>query len=322
VSREPARALRLGAATVVVAVFLLALAGQAEGLASYRWDVDAGYLLMAGIVALLRGPLIVYPWWRIVRSWGFPLGWWRAVRLYFHSGLARYVPGQWWFVPARAYLAQREGVPPSSTAASIVLETVVVTGAAVGVALLGLAGGTGPKWSGESGAMLWAPAIIAPILLAGTMRTNLPVRLWNRVADFLKRGHVQPARLSKEEALVTVIGAYGNWLLYGVVAALTLQGISGFGSGRDGITVIGIYAASVLGGAVLLFVPQGIVVREGVLVYLLNTMLGVPVPEALVAAALTRLIAMAAEGLWAAAALGIPGNRVSVGTQQHNDAKE
>lgn len=298
-----ARALRLGAVVLVVVVFALALAAQADALRDYRWDVDAGYLLMAGIVALLRGPLIVYPWWRIVRSWGLPLGWWRAVRLYFHSGLARYVPGQWWFVPARAYLAQREGVPPSATAASTVLETVVVTGAAVGVALAGLAGGTGWKWSSNSDAVLWALAVIAPIVLAGIMVTDLPVRLWNRVAELLKRGHVPPARLSKEDSLLTVFGAYGNWLLYGLVAALTLEGVSGFGSGREGITVVGIYAASVLGGAVLLFVPQGIVVREGVLVYLLNTMLGVPVPEAVVTAALTRLIAMAAEGAWAAGAL-------------------
>ena len=67
--------------------------------------------------------------------------------------------------------------------------------------------------------------------------------------------------------------------------------------------IVGIFAASVLGAAVVLFVPQGIVVREGILVYLLSTLLGVPVPEAIVAAALTRLIAMGAEGLWALAAL-------------------
>ena len=49
--------------------------------------------------------------------------------------------------------------------------------------------------------------------------------------------------------------------------------------------------------------PLGIVVREGILVYLLNTLLAVPLPEAIAAAALTRLIAMGAEGLWALVAL-------------------
>ncbi len=67
--------------------------------------------------------------------------------------------------------------------------------------------------------------------------------------------------------------------------------------------MIAIFAASVLGAAVVLFVPQGIVIREGILVYLLNALLNVPVPEAIAAAALTRLVAMSAEGLWALAAL-------------------
>ena len=81
----------------------------------------------------------------------------------------------------------------------------------------------------------------------------------------------------------------------------------GFRREAAGIWGSGIYQCHVAGfkngAAVVLFVPQGIVIREGVFAFLLNTLLGVPIHEAIVAAALTRLIATAAEGVWAAIAL-------------------
>jgi hypothetical protein len=314
------RTLRLAGAGLVVLVFLLALAGQAGALANYRWNVEPGYLWAAGAAALLRGPLIVYPWWRIVRSWGYPLGWWRAVRLYFHSGLARYAPGQWWFVPARAYLAEREGVPLSVTAASTAVETVVVTGAAAGVALVGLS--TAPGLPDKARDALAILGILVPFVLVGLMMSDLSVRLWNRLAAVLKRGRIQPDILSGREARNSLFGAYGNWALYGMVAWCALAGVSGGSYAGQGLAVMGIFAASVLGGAVLLFVPQGIAVREGVLVYLLNALLAVPVPEAIVAAALTRLIAMAAEGVWAIAALGVRADGAAPEMIKRNEAKE
>src|SRR6266566_9809048 len=139
------RILLIAAGALIVGAFLLALVSQAGELRDYRWDVEPLYLVVAGLAALLRGPFIVYPWWRIVRSWGYRLGWWQAVRLYFHSGLARYIPGQYWYVLGRAYLAENQGIPKSVTAASTLVETLMVTGSVGGVALLGLA--TVPGWS-------------------------------------------------------------------------------------------------------------------------------------------------------------------------------
>src|SRR5438874_3125041 len=146
------RTLQVAAGALVVGAFLLALFSQADQLGGYRWNVEPIYLTAAGLAALARGPFIIYPWWRIVRSWGYPLGWWRAMRLYFHSGLARYIPGQYWYVLGRAYLAEGQGIPKSVTAASTLVETLAVTGSAGGVALLGLA--TAPGWSGVVTALL------------------------------------------------------------------------------------------------------------------------------------------------------------------------
>ena len=87
------RALRAIAIFAVVGGFLWALWGQVGEIAAHEWHLSWGSIVLAVICALARGPLIALPWWRILQGWGYSLAWWRSLRVYFHSGLARYLPG-------------------------------------------------------------------------------------------------------------------------------------------------------------------------------------------------------------------------------------
>ncbi|HYO50089.1 MAG TPA: lysylphosphatidylglycerol synthase domain-containing protein [Chloroflexia bacterium] len=293
--------IRIVLTLVVIGGFLVALATQTGALREYDWRVEPAYLIIAALVALGRGVPVVYPWWRIVTAWGYKLPWWRAVRVYFHSGLARYLPGQWWFVVGRAYLAEREGIRRAATAASIAIETVLLTGSAVVIAGFGLA----TLWSDTPIALpatfylaLLAVAIVALLLASPGLLEVATERLlrW-------KGYEPMPARLRLGDTTLALLGCCANWLMYGLIAALLLAGLAGEDYMTQTPAVIGIFATGVLSGSALLFVPQGIVVREGVLVYLLHTLLGVPVPVGIAVAALTRLVAMLAEGVWALVAL-------------------
>jgi hypothetical protein len=291
--------IRITLTLVVIGGFLIALGMQAGALREYDWHVESAYLVVAALIALGRGVPVVYPWWRIMTAWGYKLPWWRAVRVYFHSGLARYLPGQWWFVVGRAYLAEREGIRRAATAAGTVIETVLLTGSALVIAALGLA--TLPMWSGTP------PTFYLPLLaVAITALLLASPRLFEAIAERLLRWkgyEPMPTRLRVGDTALALLGGCANWLMYGLIAALLLAGLAGEGYLPQTPAVIGIFAMSVLGGAALLFVPQGIGVREGVLVYLLYTLLGVPVPVGIAVAALTRLVAMLAEGVWALVAL-------------------
>ena len=295
-------ALRIFASALVIGAFLWALVGQAQEIASYDWQLSPLWLVAALLVALARGPLVAYPWWRIVYSWGYGFPWWRGMRVYFHSGLARYIPGQYWFILSRALLAEHEGVPKRVTAASTLAETLVVTGAAGGVALIGLQ--RVPDLPETTRWLLLLGGIIAPLLLAALVSSTPASHAWSRLARLMRYDLPRP-RLAWDDASWTIVAAYANWSLYGLVAALSLAGVAADPTQylTNVPAIIGCFAASVLGAAVFLFIPQGIVVREGIFVYLLNTLLAVPIPEAIAAAALTRLIATVAEGIWAAIAL-------------------
>lgn len=291
------RAARLPVATLVVGAFLLGLLTQADSLREHTWRLAPGYLAIAALVALGRGPSLVYPWWRIVSSWGYPLAWGRAMRLYFHSGLARYIPGQWWFVPLRVHLAEQEGIRRAASAASTAIETVLLTGSALSIAMLG--GATVLKLSGYAPYLLAIGTGVAIALVA----SPAPIEWLSNRALKLAGREALPVRLALTDMLLALLGCWTNWLMYGLVAVFLLAGLSGGEHLDQAVGVVAIFAASVLGGSLALLVPQGLVVREGVLVYLLNALLGVPIPVGIGVAGLTRLYAMGAEGFWALACL-------------------
>lgn len=297
-TRQATLTLRLLAALIVVGAFVLVFIGQADTLRAEEWRVSWAFLFLAALAAVSRGPVIPYPWWRIVAGWGYAIPPRRSLRIYFHSGLARYVPGQWWFVAGRAYLAEREGVPAAATVAATALETVSLTGTAFLIGLLGLA--TVPSGGVFDWTWLLAAGLLGAVLLP--LAPALLTRLTNRLLHFARRERL-PSALSMRDAFLVLAGCVINWVLYGLVATFLLAGLSGGGYLAYAPATVGIFAASVLGGSILLFIPQGIIVREGLLVYLLHTLLGVPLAVGIGVAALTRLFSMGAEGLWAAVAI-------------------
>ncbi|HST04231.1 MAG TPA: hypothetical protein VLQ48_05790, partial [Chloroflexia bacterium] len=151
---------------------------------------------------------------------------------------------------------------------------------------------------------LLAGGVLVPLALSLAVGSGWSARFWDWLMRLVRRAPLV-SRLNWRDTVVSLAAAYGNWLLYALIAVFALEGV-GQQSGAyimEAPAIIGCFTASVLGAAVVLFVPQGIVVREGVFVYLLGALLGVPVPEAIAAAALTRLLATLADGLWAVVAL-------------------
>ncbi len=296
------RAARVVVTALVVGVFFVTLVLQAGALRDFSWRIELSYLVAAAAVAVARGPVVVYPWWRIVRSWGYDLPWGRAVRLYFHSGLARYLPGQWWFLLGRAHLAEKEGVEKSATAASTVLETLILTGSAAVISLLGLAA---IPAMGDSAALLVGLSIALSVLLLTSpqvlskLSTSAARWLRGRSELLLKLTWLREKRLTAADSLAVFTGCCVNWLLYGSTAWLLLIGVGGSEYLGNSLPVMGLFTASVLGGSLGFVVPQGLLIREGALVYLLHTLLGVPLPAGLAVAALARLFSVGAEGLWA-----------------------
>lgn len=306
--REPApagarrrRMLRAGAWAATL--LLLALAA---GVLADRWQAvgEAGGLPGAGpgavaLVCYVAGnALLASNWAAIVALSGRRLRWRTAAWVWAVSQLSRYtVTGAQ--VGGRAVAGRPHGVPALAGALSTVVELGWMLSVTCAIVLATL-----PYWLPGAGDLRWlaafgalpVAAILAAlaypsgVLAAATALARTPA--WRRfgggrLADLAGRVALTRA------AVARLTLRYGLNTALRHTAFLTLFAAVGGDLAGDGLVAVGAYALGSLAGAVAVFAPGGLGVREGVSALVLAPAIGGG--PALVVVASVRLIEVVAE---------------------------
>jgi len=259
--------------TVTALVTWFILKGVGLSLEELR-SFDLGTLeLRWGLLLLSSGALLVgylYSaalWGLMVRELGGPvIPTLAALRIFFTANLGRYLPGKVWQLAGLAYLARGEGVTaPTATAAALLGQLFSLAGATlVGLGVLlksEMGGALGGGWSMGIGVaflgVLTLPAILRPLL-----------------KKLMKRAEGEPpGPLWPEKAFgVRWLGLYAlSWIIQGGAFWLLVRGL---GMELDLLLGVTIFPAAYLLGYIVILAPAGIGVREGVLIAILNPVLG------------------------------------------------
>jgi glycosyltransferase 2 family protein len=276
---------------LVLVFFGLALYSQLPLIVSYRWVFDPAYFALAWIIVIARGPAQVYPWWAIVRRLGYTIPFRRSIRIVYHSALARYLPGQMWYAVSRVYLTDKEGIPRVVTVVSLGLEMALLIVSAGLVASLSLL-----VWRD---APLWLGLVVLVVLMALVLQPRFLFGVLNWGLARIGRQPLE-VELSRLDILLLLWPFVFNWLVYGIVSFALTASLYPTLAWAQAPAVTGLFTAAWLVGFLTIIVPQGLVVREGLIFTFLTTLLGVPAPVATASALLSRLSTMLGEGIWAA----------------------
>jgi hypothetical protein len=204
-----------------------------------------------------------------------------ALRIYFVSGLGRYIPGKLWQVAGMAILAQRAGISAvAATAATLLAQFAFMTAGLLYLAVML------PSWGGATPIVLTAVALIAVAL-------SYQARHW--AARKVKR--LQPAidmldRLSAASALNWWLAYAVSWIILAAAFVLFTSAFVTLDWAQQR-HVAGTVAASYLGGLLAVFSIAGLGVREALMGSLLLTVM--PAPAALVVSVASRLWFLAGE---------------------------
>ncbi len=264
---------------VVLQLALLAVVGwfvartfidRWEEFRSYPLDLQAnpGLLVLAALVVWSGYAALIAGWRGVVLGWKQELAPWQAGRIWALSSLGKYVPGKIWAVAGMVVMAQRAGVRPVAAAGSaLVMQLLAMgTGAAV-VALTGVLALASDGWL--------RVGLIAVLVasVAGTLVLLQP-RWLNRALARLPAGVDQVATAPTPPSILG--GAAANvfaWGAYGVAVWLLARALIPDAS-FPLLTTIGAFAASYIVGFLVLLVPGGLGVREGVFVLVLQGVVG------------------------------------------------
>jgi len=87
-----------------------------QELARYEWSVDYRYLLASSAIYPIPFLLIASVWSLVIDRLGGFSDYVGNLQIYCYSGLAKYIPGTFWYVLGRAYFYEKRGVAKSLTA--------------------------------------------------------------------------------------------------------------------------------------------------------------------------------------------------------------
>jgi hypothetical protein len=267
-----------------------------EQIIDYPWDFQPAYLVLSTTLVVIATLYWAIFWaWMLKRMYGSQASLVQTANIYIYGNTAKYLPGSVWNYFARGYLGTRIGIPASSVWIVSLYEILLAlfTGAAVYLLSLGFPHQHQPAFSIEWVGLvtvglflsLSPPAIQLAISLAGRIlkRSSEGIRMRYSYLDYLT--------YTSFSFFTWVLVGAGFYLLVRSVIPLPFYQLPEF-AGLWGLAVV-ISLASI-------GIPQGIGIKEGVLVLAMAA--SMPVPAAVGIAVLSRIWTIACEvistGLW------------------------
>lgn len=263
-------------------------------------------LIAASLLTLAGYALMVGTWSWCLRWWGQRLSYATALRIWFLSNLARFIPGAVWQFAGLASMSAEAGVSPVAAMGGVLLQQVVAlaTGLAVTLAFapqaLAALGYAVPPAMGVPLAVVGLVALVAIVPLAAPRLQRLTSRFARAQAFWPK------PPISEFAGYVAALVL--PWVAYGV--AFWLFGVSLFGAAAPGLWLAAsVFTASYVAGILVVIAPGGIGVREAALTLLLTPAIGAD--RALFLAVTSRLWLTLVEILGALSVLALSPRRAN-----------
>jgi glycosyltransferase 2 family protein len=277
----------------VLASFVAAIVGKRHDIADGLRQLSPGWLVVAAVLVLGGTVAMGMSWRALLADLGSPLPARPAARVFFLGQLGKYLPGSVWPVVAQAELGRDHGVPArrSATAAMLTLAISLVASLVVAAATLPLATPAALRRYG------WAFAAV-PVLVV-----LLHPRVLNPLVATAFRILRRPApteRLTLGGIGRAAAWAMVAWVLYGLQVAVLIGDLGATGP-RAVLAATGAFALAWSVGFLVIIVPAGAGIREGVLTVALSPVLASA--PALLVALISRLLLSGGDLLLAGAAV-------------------
>lgn len=225
---------------------------------------DLGFLSSSLTIFMLSYLLFASGWQLIIKILGVDVYYKDAFKVAFASQLGKYVPGGIWAIAGKALLCKQLNLSKSTITLSMMLETGLSVSGATLAALLSFI------FIKDS---IINPYILSILILAFLAFFNKSFLnfCFNKLAKILKKDFIE-FDYKFSQILQILLFYLANWLIIGIAFYLYVNAITPLGKEYI-FYCIAAYSLAVVGGLAVLFVPAGIGVREGILIFFLQALM-------------------------------------------------
>jgi len=264
--------MRWGTTLFVTALFawvIRSIVRDAERLEWHGLVSDPWPIVWSVVLWLVSFLFRAWLWGEMMRRTGYAIPHIAGARVFLASHLGRFLPGKMWSVLGAGIFGKQLGVPGSACALSMTVFLIIYYMLGSLAALLVI-------WQ-LSEAYLWSSVIVgvlgvAVLVFLGTRWFPILLHWVGRKAN----RNLEGVALPSPSVLVFVgLGLAAVWVVTGLALCEMTRGVLPAGAPAMGaVEGIGVYAASLVAGFVVLFAPAGLGVREAVMTALLLPSLG------------------------------------------------
>lgn len=240
-------------------------------------------LILSTLIFAFSYFIQIWAWYLITMKLGIAIPIRETLESWFYSQLGKYLPGKVWLLLSRIYSYGSKGKSKKVISVALYFEmvTVIVAGGFIFLTALLFFKEAPPFFQGKQIGLLFFLFILTSL--------SLHPRILQKAFNWVL------VRFKKEPMVLSISYPDILWILFYCILA---WGVGGLGfylfvdsvypvSSTYGLFLTGALAISSTAGLIAIFAPSGLGVREGALVYLLSTIM--PVPIAVVISILTRL---------------------------------
>lgn len=231
----------------------------------------AGPLLLASVLTGLTYVALVGGWVWSLRWWGQRLPYLEALRIWFLSNLARYIPGTLWQFVGLAAMCRARGVSVVAATASVLLQQVVLLSTGL-VLTLGLSPRILGDWTASQSPVVWAGLVTVGLGLVIMGFPAVAPRLRTLAQRVAGRDLAWPAPPTAAFGLY-VAAMLVPWIVYGVAFHLFAGALLG-PAAPAAVVSVAAFVGSYVAGIIAVFAPGGLVVREAALTAALTPAIG------------------------------------------------
>lgn len=229
-------------------------------------------LIAASLLTALTYVYNVGIWNRTLRWWSQRLPFREALRIWFLTNLARYIPGTVWQFVGLAAMSRAAGVAPGAATGAILLQQLVLL--ATGIAITA---GLAPRFLGPWAGQLspWTVVVTVGSALA-LFAVVLPRagRFVRALGSRFGRPDLTWPNPPNGEFMGYVVALALPWLAYGTAFYWFADAMFGGDGGVSVVTAVAAFVGSYVAGLIAVFAPGGLVVRETALVLALTGAVG------------------------------------------------
>jgi len=267
-----------------------------SSLKDYEWHFNYLYLAASFIVLFAYYICVSFGWYFTILKMKVKVSFLKILKIRAISELSRYLPGMIWHIAGRAYFAKKIGISSIKTVTSYAIELIINIIAGFIIFLIAL-----PFFLGSEQIVKILPFIIVVPLGLILVHPKILNRVLNLGLKILKKPKVK-LEFKYKDILLLILLYFIFWIVVGFAFWLLINSIYPIGISKF-IIITGAYAISWAIGLLILFVPGGIGVREGVLAALLS--LYMPLPIAIIISLVSRIWSIAMEFMLVGAVLKV-----------------